>query len=184
MSSDSDVPQDGSSTPASPATVRYRRSNPLRSESSRRKAKKLPGSRSKWSTTCWSERIKWILLTPFRFVLCISNVTVFLVTYFGFMLPILWAKTLWPRLYWGYEGKLYRWLQAFIGYWGYTAGYDIYEYGDDISQLCKERVLVMCNHQSTADVPSLLAVMQSKGVARVDAGRVFDGPARPDFLLG
>lgn len=29
-----------------------------------------------------------------------------------------------PRLYWFYEGKLYSWLQAFIGYAGYTAGYD------------------------------------------------------------
>ena len=31
---------------------------------------------------------------------------------------------LWPRFYWFYEGMLYFQLQAFIGYWGYTADYD------------------------------------------------------------
>lgn len=112
------------STPGSPNSQRIRNRNPLRSESLKKAAKKLPGSRSKWATTTWSERISWLLITPIRTLICISTVTVFMFTYFGFMLPILWARTLWPRLYWGYEGKLYRWLQAFIGYWGYTADYD------------------------------------------------------------
>uniref|UniRef100_A0AC35G1B1 Phospholipid/glycerol acyltransferase domain-containing protein n=1 Tax=Panagrolaimus sp. PS1159 TaxID=55785 RepID=A0AC35G1B1_9BILA len=156
---------DSRSTPSSPNTLRQR--NPLRSESSKKALKKLPGSRSKWSTLhSWSDKLQWFLLTPIRFVLCISNVTLFLFAYLGFMLPMLWAQSLWPRLYWGYEGKLYRWLQAFIGYWGYTAGYDIYEYGDDIAQYCdSDRVLVMVNHQSTADVPCLFAILQHKGVA-------------------
>ncbi|RCN34385.1 Acyltransferase, partial [Ancylostoma caninum] len=71
-----------------------------------------------------------------------------------------------PRLYWFVEGKLYRWLQGFIGSWGYTAGYDVFEYGDDVTTYYRdERVLVMCNHQSTADVPTLMACLQSKGVA-------------------
>ena len=82
------------------------------------------------------------------------------------MLPILWAKPLWPRFYWFYEGKLYMWLQAFIGYWGYTADYDVYEYGDDINQLCEEdRILLLCNHQSPTDITTLFSVLQSKGVA-------------------
>lgn len=49
---------------------------------------------------------------------------------------------------------------------GYTAGYDVFEFGDDVSTFYKdERVLVICNHQSTADVPTLMACLQSKGVA-------------------
>lgn len=83
-----------------------------------------PGCRSKWSVASTSERLLWLIITPFRAIFCVSNVTIFFVTYFGFMAPIWWAKSLWPRFYWYYEGKLYMWLQSFIGYWGYTADYD------------------------------------------------------------
>jgi len=42
----------------------------------------------------------------------------------------------------------------------------VFEFGDDIRYYGEnERVLVMCNHQSTADVPTLFSVLQSKGVA-------------------
>ncbi|KAJ1351293.1 hypothetical protein KIN20_007279 [Parelaphostrongylus tenuis] len=98
--------------------------------------------------------------------MCLSLVTAFFLTYFGFIIPVMWARRIWPRLYWFVEGKLYRWLQGFIGTWGYTAGYDVFEYGDDVTKYYRdERVLVMCNHQSTADVPTLMACLQSKGVA-------------------
>ena len=41
----------------------------------------------------------------------------------------------------------------------------VYEYGDDIKKYSDDyRVLVMCNHQSTADVPTLFTVFQNKGV--------------------
>jgi lysophosphatidylglycerol acyltransferase 1 len=41
----------------------------------------------------------------------------------------------------------------------------VIEYGDDLSRAIRERCLVICNHQSTADVPVLCGVLQSKGVA-------------------
>jgi len=129
-------------------------------------AKKSTGSRSKWSTSNTLQRILWLIVIPFRAALCFSNITVFFVTYFGFMITVLWARKLWPRFYWFYEGKLYVWLQGFIGYWGYTADYDVWEYGDDIQSYSeKDRVLVMINHQSTADVPTLFTALQRKGVA-------------------
>lgn len=71
------------------------------------KKEKPPGSRSKWSTSNEIERLLWIILVPLRALLCFSNVTIFFVTYFGFMITVLWAKKLWPRFYWFYEGKLY-----------------------------------------------------------------------------
>ncbi|KAK0411759.1 hypothetical protein QR680_005826 [Steinernema hermaphroditum] len=137
------------------------------SESSARSrvGKNLPGERSRWSQSTNWERFLWLLKIPLRTVLCASLVTVFFLTYHGFMLPILWARRFWPRLYWFYEGKLYKWLQAFVASWGITAGYSVYEYGEDIGDLCEERVLVMCNHLSTADVPTIFAVLQNKGVA-------------------
>ncbi|KAF8383288.1 acl-14 [Pristionchus pacificus] len=140
-------------------------SNPLPAIPPVRDYKQL-GSRTKFAAAeSWSDRFLSIFLIPIRAAICFSNVTVFFLAYFGFMLPMLWARSLWPRLYWFYEGKLYRWLQAFIGYWGYTAGYDVYEFGDDISLDCVgERTVVMINHQSTADVPVMMAVLQNKGV--------------------
>ncbi|KAI6186369.1 CBN-ACL-14 protein [Aphelenchoides besseyi] len=132
----------------------------------KKKTEKPPGSRSRWSQASYFERVIWVLGVPLRAVLCVSNVTVFFVTYFGFMVTVLWARWFWPRFYWFYEGKLYMWLQGFIGYWGYTADYDVYEYGDDITSYGdSDRVLVMINHQSTADVPTLFTVFQHKGVA-------------------
>jgi len=90
----------------------------------------------------------------------------FVVAYVLAVFPFLPFRLLVPRFYWFVEGMLYRNLQAFIGYWGYTAGFKVYEFGDDISEYGKnERVLFVCNHQGMADVPTLFAVMQSKGVA-------------------
>ena len=44
-----------------------------------------------------------------------------------------------PRLWWAYEGKMVRWMMACVGYWGYTAGYDVVEYGDDLTQAIRSR---------------------------------------------
>lgn len=42
----------------------------------------------------------------------------------------------------------------------------VYEYGEDIRRYSEnDRVLVIVNHQSTADVPTLFTVLQTKGVA-------------------
>uniref|UniRef100_A0A0N5C7L4 PlsC domain-containing protein n=1 Tax=Strongyloides papillosus TaxID=174720 RepID=A0A0N5C7L4_STREA len=126
----------------------------------------MPGKKTSWEAATLLEKIFIILRTPFRVVLCFCNVTIFFLTYFGFIIPVMWARAAWPRLYWFVEGKLYVWLQGFIAYWGFTAGYNIYEIGDDITSFCdNERVLIMCNHQSTADVPTLMAAFQKKGVA-------------------
>lgn len=44
--------------------------------------------------------------------------------------------------------------------------FSVYEYGDDVRKLCvDERIILICNHQSTADVPILMTTLQSKGVA-------------------
>jgi len=125
-----------------------------------------PGNRSRLSQAKTIGEFTWnICWFGLRAVYCAFQIVFFLLAYFGFMIPILWAKELWPRLYWFLEGQLYRWLQAFVAYWGYTAGYTVYEYGDDIKKYShNDRVLVISNHQSTADVPTLFAVFHDKGV--------------------
>lgn len=49
-----------------------------------------------------------------------------------------------------------------VSMWSWSAGYDIVEEGDDISRCLDRPTLVMLNHQSTADVPMLMAAFNAK----------------------
>uniref|UniRef100_A0A8D9B0Y4 Acyl-CoA:lysophosphatidylglycerol acyltransferase 1 n=1 Tax=Cacopsylla melanoneura TaxID=428564 RepID=A0A8D9B0Y4_9HEMI len=83
-------------------------------------------------------------------------------TYFIWMLvfqPLRWLK---PRLYWHIEGKFFHWLLAMVSMWSWSAGYAIAEAGDDIRQCTEARTLVLVNHQSTGDVPMLMAALNPK----------------------
>lgn len=81
---------------------------------------------------------------------------------------VIWMTCLWPFkiVYPGFyskvEGILFSWLLAVVAMWSYTAGYDIIEGGDDISPCLNKHTLVLANHQSTADVPFLMANFNSK----------------------
>lgn len=81
---------------------------------------------------------------------------------------VIWMTCLWPFkiVYPGFyskvEGILFSWLLAVVAMWSYSAGYDIVEGGDDISCCMNKHTLVLANHQSTADVPLLMANFTSK----------------------
>lgn len=76
--------------------------SPVMMNDNSRKRDKPLGSRSKWSVSSGIEKLLWLLVVPLRALLCVSNVTVFFITYFGFMITVLWARKLWPRFYWFY----------------------------------------------------------------------------------
>ncbi|XP_077292912.1 acyl-CoA:lysophosphatidylglycerol acyltransferase 1-like [Arctopsyche grandis] len=67
-----------------------------------------------------------------------------------------------PEIYWRLEGFLFHWLLAMVAHWSDTAGYRIVEVGDEISPCCGERTLVLANHQSTGDVPVLMAALNAR----------------------
>lgn len=67
-----------------------------------------------------------------------------------------------PDLYWKIEGQFFHGLLAMVAMWSWSAGYDIVEQGDDIRTCLEERTLVIANHQSTADVPLLMATFNAK----------------------
>ncbi|XP_066280812.1 acyl-CoA:lysophosphatidylglycerol acyltransferase 1-like isoform X1 [Branchiostoma lanceolatum] len=72
-----------------------------------------------------------------------------------------------PELFWELEGTMIKWMSAQIGWWGYSAGYKMYECGEDISHTYSDEAIVIVNHQSTADVATLMGALQHKGpVAR------------------
>ncbi|CAH1964533.1 unnamed protein product [Acanthoscelides obtectus] len=81
---------------------------------------------------------------------------------------VIWMLTLWPlrkfnsEVYWKLEGYFFHWLLAMVSLWSYSAGYDIVEVGDDISECLEEKTLIIANHQSTADVPLLFACFNPK----------------------
>jgi len=76
-----------------------------------------------------------------------------------FFQPLKYYK---PSLYWKIEGTFFHWLLAMVSMWSWSAGYEIVETGDDIRTCLEDRTLVLVNHQSTADVPMLMANFNPK----------------------
>ncbi|XP_076464003.1 acyl-CoA:lysophosphatidylglycerol acyltransferase 1-like [Babylonia areolata] len=98
------------------------------------------------------------------------NFTVFFITnlyglfsYIMWMLMLLPLRILSPSMYWNFERLLFNGLQSFIVMWMGTGRYRIFESGDDVSQLSEEEVLLLCNHQSTADTPVVMMSLWGKG---------------------
>uniref|UniRef100_A0A1B6INK0 Phospholipid/glycerol acyltransferase domain-containing protein n=1 Tax=Homalodisca liturata TaxID=320908 RepID=A0A1B6INK0_9HEMI len=83
-------------------------------------------------------------------------------TYAVWMVILAPLKRYHPELYWRIEGTFFHWLLAMVSMWSWSAGYDIVEVGDDIRRCTEDRTLVIANHQSTADVPMLMATFNPR----------------------
>lgn len=66
-------------------------------------------------------------------------------------------------LYWQIDAFLYNVVLTGIGGWAWTAQHKVIEYGEDIYSLSESRAIMICNHQSMADVPLLFNVLHNKG---------------------
>lgn len=120
-----------------------------------------------------------------RILFVIVNNIYCIPTYLIWMFLLLPLRKLHPNTYYWIEGKLFHWLLANVAMWSYTAGYDsefslspfdsfinvitfvyvfsaVVELGDDISPCLDQRTLVLVNHQSTADVPMLMTLLNTK----------------------
>ncbi|XP_038119668.1 acyl-CoA:lysophosphatidylglycerol acyltransferase 1 isoform X1 [Culex quinquefasciatus] len=98
----------------------------------------------------------------FRTVFVIVNNIYCVPTYLIWMFLLLPLKKIHESYYYKIEGVLFHWLLANVTMWSYTAGYDMVEMGDDITPALDERTLVIANHQSTSDVPLLMATFNVK----------------------
>lgn len=98
----------------------------------------------------------------FRTVFVIVNNIYCVPTYLIWMFLLLPLKKIHEAYYYRIEGVLFHWLLANVTMWSYTAGYDLVEMGDDITPALDERTLVIANHQSTSDVPLLMATFNVK----------------------
>lgn len=106
---------------------------------------------------------------PFRIVGHIFRIIWMVLTTLYAIPPYLgWTFIVFPvryfhwELFWTIEGFLFTGLLAIIGSWLITGQYKIVETGDDINTILDEGVLLIANHQSTADVPAMMNVMHSK----------------------
>ncbi|XP_037090196.1 acyl-CoA:lysophosphatidylglycerol acyltransferase 1-like, partial [Pollicipes pollicipes] len=103
---------------------------------------------------------------------CASRVLLFLLNnlyaipvylvWMALLSPLHWLA---PHFYWWFEGFLFHSLVQMVGILSYTAGYDLTELGDTIDDLLGDRCLFLANHQSTADVPVLMAMLSSRRYA-------------------
>ncbi|KAK2149177.1 hypothetical protein LSH36_463g02003 [Paralvinella palmiformis] len=103
--------------------------------------------------------VKAILRTTFIFlnnVYCIPTFLLWMLT----LRPLLYIK---PALYWWIEGTIFHWLLLLISNWLWMAGYYIAEVGEDVTECCNDKCLVLVNHQSTGDVFVLMNSLQNKG---------------------
>lgn len=97
-----------------------------------------------------------------RMAIVIINNVYCIPTYVVWMTMLMPLKCLQPDIYYKIEGVFFHWLLAVVSMWSYSAGYDIVECGDDIDECRDKRTLVIANHQSTADVPLLMANFNTK----------------------
>ncbi|KAK9886975.1 hypothetical protein WA026_019232 [Henosepilachna vigintioctopunctata] len=65
-------------------------------------------------------------------------------------------------MYYKIEGILFHWMLAMVAMWSWWAGYEVMEAGDDITECLDDRTLVIANHQSTGDVPLLMATFNTR----------------------
>lgn len=83
-------------------------------------------------------------------------------TYVVWMVLLSPLRRIHPETFWKIEGQFFHWLLAMVSMWSWSAGYEIVEVGDNIEECLNKRTLVIANHQSTGDVPLLMAVFNAK----------------------
>ncbi|XP_045481015.1 acyl-CoA:lysophosphatidylglycerol acyltransferase 1-like isoform X2 [Harmonia axyridis] len=98
-------------------------------------------------------RLCFILLNN---VYCIGTYTIWMIMLY----PL--RRLGYQDMYYKIEGKMFHWMLAMVAMWSWWAGYEVMEAGDDITECLEDRTLVIANHQSTGDVPLLMATFNTR----------------------
>nr|CAH0103276.1 unnamed protein product [Daphnia galeata] len=97
-----------------------------------------------------------------RFFLIIVNNLYCIPTHCLWLITLLPLKWFLPQVYLTLEGFGFQWLLSMVSAWSYTAGYNVIEMGDDIHKIVNDKALVLINHQSTSDVPLIMAALDGR----------------------
>jgi len=100
----------------------------------------------------WIIRIVWVTINNL-YAIPASMVWLLLLSPIYFVDPMLYNQV---------EEWLFSWLLSMVACWTWSAGYQIAESGADLDRLKKENLLIMPNHQSTADVPLLMTIFSAR----------------------
>ena len=57
---------------------------------------------------------------------------------------------------------MFSWMLSMVSCWAWSAGYHIVETGNRLETLARDKLLVLPNHQSTADVPLLMTIFTAR----------------------
>jgi len=97
-------------------------------------------------------RTIWVLLCN---IICIP-------CYLGWLLLVSPSYLVSPSLFNQLEQVFFSWLLTIVSCWSWSAGYQLAESGASLDHLQHHRLLILPNHQSTADVPLLMTIFSSR----------------------
>lgn len=107
--------------------------------------------------------VSLVLLGLLRFAFMVSNNVVAIPSYFCYVLVLQPLRLLDPLRFWYLEGLLFKWLLGLVASWGWSAGYSVMEWGDDIKAVAEDESVILVNHQATGDVCTLMMCLLDKG---------------------
>ncbi|XP_060070848.1 acyl-CoA:lysophosphatidylglycerol acyltransferase 1-like [Ylistrum balloti] len=103
----------------------------------------------------YSLRVAYVIVTNFMAIPAY-------ITWTFLLYPL---KCLAPNIFWTIEPVLFKGLLAFVTFWVSSGGYRMIESGDQLDKILEEKAILLVNHQSTSDVPVVMASFQPKGLA-------------------
>ncbi|XP_048392205.1 acyl-CoA:lysophosphatidylglycerol acyltransferase 1 [Stegostoma tigrinum] len=106
----------------------------------------------------------WVFVKgTIRFLFMVVNNLVAIPSYVLYLVVLQPLKLINSKLFWHIEGIMFKWLLAMVSSWGWTAGYTVVEWGDDVKAITEDEAMVLVNHQATGDVCTLMMCLQDKG---------------------
>ncbi|XP_061174880.1 acyl-CoA:lysophosphatidylglycerol acyltransferase 1-like [Saccostrea echinata] len=83
------------------------------------------------------------------------------VTFHILLLPLRFVR---PRLFWTIDAHLFKAVLGGVTSWFYTDGVVLKESGDSLKDILDDKALLLCNHQSTADIGVIMQSLHPKGM--------------------
>ncbi|XP_053314676.1 acyl-CoA:lysophosphatidylglycerol acyltransferase 1 [Spea bombifrons] len=105
-----------------------------------------------------------ILKMILRFAFMVINNMFAIPSYVFYLIALQPLRLFNPKLFWCIEGVMFKWLLAMVASWGWTAGYTVVEWGDDVHTITEDEAVMLVNHQATGDVCTLMMCLQDKGM--------------------
>ncbi|KAK3093223.1 hypothetical protein FSP39_012890 [Pinctada imbricata] len=98
----------------------------------------------------------------FRFFYVVISNLVCIPSYMVWLCILYPVKLFAPNIFWTIEACLFKGLLVVVTGWTFSGGYLLYESGDKLNSIYKESAILLVNHQSTSDVPVVMATLQAK----------------------